>query len=374
YHGRTVVTGPCVRLLVDKPESHLAYDFFVPRPLPGYAGNPNTNNGWIEADVPLLRELRAVADKPMAVTLDDEIDEPIVESFPLSTSGLSVPLSVIEDLSTRLGNLEYGHGQLVKKVIQTGAGYGIPDGSCRGRIGAGWYSGGAGSVDYDPEGCGDCRIDPAGEPLSSDRLFDFPADEPESHPSYDFFEPGPLPGVVADELMVVPAIEEVAEPIAEVEEQMVALVIDAEDDIAMLFRDDDFSKDDTEGFDEEEVWEVNEEWLMAPVTPPSVLVVQPPECLRVIEDLSTHLGNLEYEHGQLVKKVIQVSDAEVAAGVSNREISPRVFAIEGHVQVMASQMVQIVGRLEQVDTQVDYTVEGFIDSAAADYGLGDEQP
>ncbi|GJZ07103.1 hypothetical protein Tco_0540896 [Tanacetum coccineum] len=34
-----------------------------------------------------------------------------------STPGLPVPPSVIKDLSTRLGNLEYRHGQLVKKVM-----------------------------------------------------------------------------------------------------------------------------------------------------------------------------------------------------------------------------------------------------------------
>ncbi|GKA77390.1 reverse transcriptase domain-containing protein [Tanacetum coccineum] len=49
----------------------------------------------------------------------------------------------------------------------------------------------------------------------------------------------------------------------------------------------------------------------------------------MIEDLSTRLGNLEYEHGQLVKKGIQVSDAEVATGVIVGEIGPKVFAIEG---------------------------------------------
>ncbi|GJX43116.1 hypothetical protein Tco_0259792 [Tanacetum coccineum] len=68
----------------------------------------------------------------------------------------------------------------------------------------------------------------------------------------------------------------------------------------------------------------------------------------VIEDLSTRMGNLEYGHGQLVKKVIQVSDAEVADGIAIGEIGPRVSAVEGQVQVMASQMVQAVGRLEQV--------------------------
>ncbi|GKA92430.1 hypothetical protein Tco_0814355, partial [Tanacetum coccineum] len=43
--------------LMDEPEPQHAYDFFAPGPLPGYAGNPNNMNGWIEADVPLLGEL-----------------------------------------------------------------------------------------------------------------------------------------------------------------------------------------------------------------------------------------------------------------------------------------------------------------------------
>ncbi|GKF31028.1 hypothetical protein Tco_0100826, partial [Tanacetum coccineum] len=40
------------------------------------------------------------------------------QSFLLPTLGLPVPPSVIEDFITRVGNLEYRHGQLVKKVIQ----------------------------------------------------------------------------------------------------------------------------------------------------------------------------------------------------------------------------------------------------------------
>ncbi|GKG24516.1 hypothetical protein Tco_0395144, partial [Tanacetum coccineum] len=132
-----------------------------------------------------------------------------------------------------------------------------------------------------------------------------------------------------------------------------------------------FEDDASEGIDEEEVWEVNEEWLMAPVTPPPMLEVGGPSTAAaegpsfplpapglpisssVIEDLSTRLGNLEYEHSQLVKKVIQVSDAEVAAGVSIREIGPRVFAMEGQMQVMASQMVHAADRWEQVGAQVE---------------------
>ncbi|GKA28132.1 hypothetical protein Tco_0714300 [Tanacetum coccineum] len=73
----------------------------------------------------------------------------------------------------------------------------------------------------------------------------------------------------------------------------------------------------------------------------------------VIEDLCTRMSNLEYGHEQLVKKVIQVSNAEVADDITIREIGPRVSAIEGQAQVMASQMVQVMGRLEQVGTQVE---------------------
>ncbi|GKG59155.1 hypothetical protein Tco_0602864, partial [Tanacetum coccineum] len=44
----------------------------------------------------------------------------------------------------------------------------------------------------------------------------------------------------------------------------------------------------------------------------------------VIEDLSTRLGNLEYGHGQLVQRVNQVSNAEIAAGVTIGELGQRV--------------------------------------------------
>ncbi|GKG60232.1 hypothetical protein Tco_0609896, partial [Tanacetum coccineum] len=61
--------------------------------------------------------------------------------------------------------------------------------------------------------------------------------------------------------MVGPIVDEIAEPIVEAEEQVIALVVYMDEDIAMFFGDDDFEDDDSEGFDEEEVWEVNEEWL-----------------------------------------------------------------------------------------------------------------
>nr|GFA52557.1 hypothetical protein [Tanacetum cinerariifolium] len=238
-----------------------------------------------------------------------------------------------------------------------------------------------------------------GKPLSPDRVFDFLVDEPEPHPAYDFFAPGLLLGYAgnpynnngwieadvpllgelgaeADEQMARLMIGEIAELIVEMEERMIAPVIDVEEDIAMLFGDDDFSHDDSEGVEEEEVWEVNEEWLMALVTPPSMSVVPPPSVyevggpsiaaaegqsfplpvlglpipLSVIEDLSTYLGDLKYGHGRLVKKVIQVSDAEVAAGISIGEIGLRVFAVEGQVeqgQQTATQRDKVIAGLTQ---------------------------
>ncbi|GJV06302.1 hypothetical protein Tco_1343958 [Tanacetum coccineum] len=128
-----------------------------------------------------------------------------------------------------------------------------------------------------------------GEPLSPDCVFDFPVDELELHPAYDFFAPASLPGyagnlnnnnewleaddyllgeleAMVDEQMVVPAIEEVAELVAEAEEeqaiapvvdiaegQMDAPVMDMEEDLATLFSDDDFEDDASDGFDEEKV-------------------------------------------------------------------------------------------------------------------------
>ncbi|GJZ81956.1 hypothetical protein Tco_0646950 [Tanacetum coccineum] len=131
----------------------------------------------------------------------------------------------------------------------------------------------------------DVNLSIMGEPLSPDRLFDFPMDE--LHPAFNFFAPGPLPGyagnpnnnngwleaddyllgeleAMADEQMVVPAvkeiaeqmvvpaIEEVVEPMVEAEEQMVASVMDMEEDLIALFgENDDFEDDDSK--DEEEV-------------------------------------------------------------------------------------------------------------------------
>nr|GFB09241.1 hypothetical protein [Tanacetum cinerariifolium] len=145
-----------------------------------------------------------------------------------------------------------------------------------------------------------------GEPLSPDRVFDFPVDEPEPHPAYDFFAPGLLRGYAVDEIAkpIVEAeeqvialvvdmdeVDEIAEPIVEAEDQVIALVVDVDEDISMLFGDDDFKDDDSKGFNEEDVWEVN-------------------------------------EGGALTERL--------RARISIGEIGLRVLAVEGQVQVMAS--------------------------------------
>ncbi|GKF09558.1 hypothetical protein Tco_0043782, partial [Tanacetum coccineum] len=187
----------------------------------------------------------------------------------------------------------------------------------------------------------------------------------EPHPADDFFAPGLLPGYAGNPNNMNGADSR-------------GRGVDGHPSdghsLAVLFGDDDDSSDDDfEGPEgDEEVWEVNEEWLMTPVTPPLMLVMPPPSTYEVggsstataeghsltllapgvpvplvIEDLYTRIGNLKYGHGQLVKKVITMSDAEVADSIAIREIGPRVSTVEGQMQVMASQVVQVMSRLEQ---------------------------
>ncbi|GJT65331.1 hypothetical protein Tco_1016811 [Tanacetum coccineum] len=214
-------------------------------------------------------------------------------------------------------------------------------------------------------------------------------DKPEPHPVYDFFAPGPLPGYAGNpnnnngwiekrmHYWRVGRVRRTERWLAQVvgaelpsrkrkggrnyqyqgtgsEEQVIARVIDMEEDIAMLFGDGNFSDDDSEGFeDEEEVWEVNEEWLMAPVTLPPMPFLPPPSTYEVGGPSTAAAEGQSFTLPAPGFPVPPRSDAEVADGITIGEIGPRVSAVEGQVQVMASQMIQVVGRLEQVGTQVE---------------------
>ncbi|GKG23199.1 hypothetical protein Tco_0388502, partial [Tanacetum coccineum] len=59
----------------------------------------------------------------------------------------------------------------------------------------------------------------------------------------------------------------------------------------------------------------------------------------MIEDLRTCISNLEYGHEHILKKVITLSDDEVADSIAIGEIGLRVSTVEGQMQDMASQMV-----------------------------------
>nr|GFB89040.1 hypothetical protein [Tanacetum cinerariifolium] len=54
--------------------------FLYTQTITGYAGNPNNNNGWLEADDYLHGELEAMANEPMVVLDIEEVAEPVAEA------------------------------------------------------------------------------------------------------------------------------------------------------------------------------------------------------------------------------------------------------------------------------------------------------
>nr|GEX21112.1 hypothetical protein [Tanacetum cinerariifolium] len=88
---------------------------------------PGNMNGWLEEDDDWEDDfewIMALVTPPRAtVTVSStyEVGGPFTaaikgSSFPLPAHGLHVPPTVIEDLSTRLGNLEYRHGVFMRKM------------------------------------------------------------------------------------------------------------------------------------------------------------------------------------------------------------------------------------------------------------------
>nr|GEV57684.1 putative reverse transcriptase domain-containing protein [Tanacetum cinerariifolium] len=142
-----------VSLLLDH-----VFDFFVVEPVSGLAEASDNQNGWIEWDVPLGGEM----DEPMGNTRFDEEEElnefmdddqdvgneeveewlmasvtppratvavsstyeaggpstatPVRHPLTTITSGVATQPQVIDDLCVRMSNLEYRHGELVKKM------------------------------------------------------------------------------------------------------------------------------------------------------------------------------------------------------------------------------------------------------------------
>nr|GEV39396.1 hypothetical protein [Tanacetum cinerariifolium] len=94
--------------------------------------------------------------------------------------------------------------------------------------------------------------------------------------------------------------------------------------------------------DDDDVWDKDEEWVMALVTP-----------LRATVTVSStyKMSNLKYRHEVLTWKMEAMSDAEVANSIAIREIYPRVAVVKGQIQQMTLQVVHVVSKLE-IETRV----------------------
>nr|GFC58323.1 hypothetical protein [Tanacetum cinerariifolium] len=133
--------------------------------------------------------------------------------------------------------------------------------------------------------------------------------------------------------------------------------------------------------DDKDVLDKDEEWLMASMTPPratvtvsrayevggpstatsvghtlttmaSVVATQP----QMIDNLCVRLSNLEYRHGELVKKMVKVSDAKAVPVVSRlEEIETRVQHVESRVDTYLSGQMAVPG--QDVIVRLSYQVQ-----------------
>ncbi|GJW86395.1 hypothetical protein Tco_0161735 [Tanacetum coccineum] len=112
------------------------------------------------------------------------------------------------------------------------------------------------------------------------------------------------------------------------------------------------------GFDEEvmddddDVWDEDDEWLMALVTPPWATVT----ILSTYEvggpSTATPIDNLEYRHEVLTRKIEAVSDVEVAHSIAIGEIHPRVTTVEEQVQTLQTALHGAELQIQQLWTRV----------------------
>nr|GEY55151.1 hypothetical protein [Tanacetum cinerariifolium] len=112
-------------------------------------------------------------------------------------------------------------------------------------------------------------------------------------------------------------------------------------------------KEDEEEKDDEGDYEDDKEWLMVLVMP-SKATGSPPSTYEVEEigGLCIRAENLEHGHETLVRKMEDVSDAQVDDGIVIGELRPRVTTLEGGVEVSASQHDEVVDKVIEVEEQV----------------------
>nr|GFB14233.1 hypothetical protein [Tanacetum cinerariifolium] len=116
-------------------------------------------------------------------------------------------------------------------------------------------------------------------------------------------------------------------------------------DVDMLMDDNDEDDDDVDDRNKDG-WEVDDEWLMALVTPPSMHVVPPPSTFEVGEPFTAAPG-LPFLVGRPLPEV--VSSVAVHHEEIKGDIRPRVTTLDGQVGVLASQQEQVDGLRKDVD-------------------------
>ncbi|GKE75660.1 hypothetical protein Tco_1537701 [Tanacetum coccineum] len=95
--------------------------------------------------------------------------------------------------------------------------------------------------------------------------------------------------------------------------------------------------------DDDDVWDEDDEWLIALVTPPRATVTV---------SSTYEMDNLEYRHGVLTRKIEAMSDVEVANSIAIREIHPRVTTMEEQVQTLQAVLHGAELQNQQLQTRV----------------------
>ncbi|GJY49532.1 putative reverse transcriptase domain-containing protein [Tanacetum coccineum] len=167
---------------------------------------------------------------------------------------------------------------------------------------------------------------------SPNRVYDFPMAEPEPHPAYDFFAAELIPGL-AEALILHLETKPVLEQLYDAKEAELDLIFGNDTD-----DEDDNGEDDSN----EDGWEVDDEWLMAPVTTPLMHVVPPPSTFEV-GGPSTAAPGLPFPVGRPFPKVVSsVAVHHEEIGGLHVRTENLEHAHEVLVEVLASQQEQVM--------------------------------
>ncbi|GKD17886.1 hypothetical protein Tco_1207044 [Tanacetum coccineum] len=109
---------------------------------------------------------------------------------------------------------------------------------------------------------------------------------------------------------------------------------------------------DEEEMDDDDGWEEDDKWLMAPVMPSRATVTISSTYEVGGPSMATPMDNLEYRHGALTRRMEVVSDIEVAYSNAIGEIYPRVTTMEEQVQTLQTALHGAELQNQQLRTRV----------------------